>query len=275
MDFSAYNKNDRPLRLVYLCNEYPPTSHGGLGTFTAMMAAQLAARGHSVHVVGLYRCKETEREHSAGVAITRLPANMLGMLGVLINRRRIARELSEINAASPIDVVEGPEMSLSQVPRRFPATKLIRMHGGHHFFSVLLNKKPRFSRAWVEKASFKNADSLCAVSRFVAAEPSKRLGLEGRRIEILPNPIDTERFRPHPEISEQPGLAVFAGTLNEKKGICQLIDAVPLVSRAIPNFQLWLVGRDTFWPGTRESFLERVLSRHDGAVRHRVVHKGQ
>src|ERR1035438_2851 len=112
MDFSAYNKNDRPLRLVYLCNEYPPTSHGGLGTFTAMMAAQLAARGHSVHVVGLYRCKETEREHSAGVAITRLPANMLGMLGVLINRRRIARELSEINAASPIDVVEGPEMSL-------------------------------------------------------------------------------------------------------------------------------------------------------------------
>jgi glycosyltransferase involved in cell wall biosynthesis len=275
MAFSACDKKNRPLRLVYLCNEYPPASHGGIGAFTALLATRLAARGHSVHVVGLYRCKETEREHSAGVAITRLPANMLGMLGFLINRRRIARELWKINTANPTDVVEGPEIALSQAPRRFPATKLIRMHGGHHFFSVLLNKTPRFSRAWVEKASFKNADSLCAVSRFVAAETSKLLGLEGRPIEILPNPIDTDLFRPRTDVPEQPGLAVFAGTLNEKKGICQLIDAVPLVSRAIPNFQLWLVGRDTFWPGTRESFLERILSRHDGTVRRRVVHKGQ
>jgi glycosyltransferase involved in cell wall biosynthesis len=226
-------------------------------------------------VVGLYRGVQTQREFSAGVAITRLPANISGMLGFLLNRRRIARELCRINVANPIDVVEGPENGLSLVPHRFPATKLIRMHGGHHFFSVLLNKTPRFSRAWVEKASFKNADSLCAVSRFVAAETSKLLGLAGRPVEIIPNPIDTDLFQPRPEVPEQPGLAVFAGTLNEKKGICQLIDAVPLVSRAIPNFQLLLVGRDTLWPGTRHSFLERVLSRHESAVRERVVHKGQ
>jgi len=275
MDFFACNKSAKPLRLVYLCNEYPPTSHGGLGTFTAMMATQLAARGHAVHVVGLYRCKEIEREDSAGVAIARLPANMCGMLGFLINRRRIARELLEINAEGPIDVVEGPEMALSQVPSRFPATKLIRMHGGYHFFSVLLNKKPRFSRAWVEKASFKNADSFCAVSSFVATETSMLMGLAGRPVEIIPNAIDTELFRPIPDVPEQPGLAVFVGTLNEKKGIRQLIDAVPFVSSAIPNFQLWLVGRDTFWPGTRESFLKRVMSHHDGTVRQRVVHKGQ
>jgi glycosyltransferase involved in cell wall biosynthesis len=265
---------DRPLKLVYLCNEYPPAVHGGLGTFTAMLATRMAARGHSVQVLGLYPCAQTERECSAGVAITRLPANRFGTLGFLLNRRRICRELWKMNAASPIDVVEGPELALSQVPGEFPAAKLIRMHGGYHFFSVLLNKKPRFTRAWVERRSFRNSDSLCAVSRFVAAETSRLLGLEHRPVEIIPNPINTDLFQPRPDVGEQPGLAIFAGTLNEKKGICQLIDAVPLVSRAIPNFQLWLVGRDTLWPGTRASFLEKVLSRHDEVVRRRVVHKG-
>jgi len=263
------------LKLVYLCNEYPPAPHGGLGTFTAVLATRLAARGHSVHVVGLYPSAQTEREHSAGVATTRLPANRFGMWGFLINRRRISRELWRINTANPIDVLEGPEMALSQVPSRFPSTKLIRMHGGYHFFTLLLKKKLRFTRASVEKASFRNADSLCAVSRFVAGETSRLLGLAGRPVEIIPNPIDTDLFRPRPEVAEQSGLAVFAGTLIEKKGVSQLIDAVPLVSKSIPNFQLWLVGRDTLWPGTRDSFLERVLSRHDEAVRQRVIYKGQ
>lgn len=165
MVFSTGYDEGRRLNLVYLCNEYPPASHGGLGTFTAVMATRLAARDHLVHVVGLYAGAEIRREHSAGVAITRLPANRLGMLGFLINRYRVSRELWRINAASPIDVLEGPEMALSQVPCRFPSKKLIRMHGGDHFFTILLNKKLRRTRASVEKASFQNADSLCAVSR--------------------------------------------------------------------------------------------------------------
>lgn len=107
----------------------------------------------------------------------------------------------------------------------------------------------------------------------MAVETSRLLGLGDRTVQILPNPIDTDLFRPRPEVQEQPGLAVFVGTLIEKKGVSQLIDAVPLVSKAIPNFQLLLVGRDTFWPGTRESFLKRVLSRHDKAVRQRDIQR--
>lgn len=268
-------KKEGPLKLVYLCNEYPPAPHGGLGTFTAVLARRMAARGHSVHVVGFYPCRQIERESSEGVTITRLPANMFGKLGFLLNRRRLTNELWKINAAGPVDVVEGAELALSQVPTRFHATKLIRMHGGHHFFSVLLNRKPRFARSLVEKASFKNADSLCAVSRFVAAETSRLLKLQGRPVEVIPNPIDTDLFQPRPDVPEQPGLAVFAGTLCEKKGLCQLMEAVPLVSRAVPGFQLRLAGRDTLWPGTRTPFLETLLSRQSEEVRRRVVYEGQ
>jgi glycosyltransferase involved in cell wall biosynthesis len=273
MAFSACDKKNGPLRLVYLCNEYPPASHGGIGAFTALLATRLVARGHSVHVVGLYRCKETEREHTAGVAITRLPANMLGMLGFLINRRRIARELWRINAANPIDVVEGPENALSLVPRRFPATKLIRMHGGHHFFSVLLNKTPRFSRAWVEQASFKNADSLCAVSHFVAAETSKLLGLEGRPVEIIPNSIDTAKFRPMPEVPVISGRIVFVGTLCEKKGIPQLVQAMPEILAAVPNAHLVACGRDSTDRSTGQSFKNLLECAMSSQVRRRITFK--
>ena len=50
-----YSRVNPSLHLVYLCGEYPPASHGGIGIFTRAMAHAMVARGHTVTVLGVQR----------------------------------------------------------------------------------------------------------------------------------------------------------------------------------------------------------------------------
>jgi hypothetical protein len=43
-----------PMRVCFLCNEYPPGPHGGIGTFTQMLARALVQAGHQAWVIGRY-----------------------------------------------------------------------------------------------------------------------------------------------------------------------------------------------------------------------------
>src|SRR5262249_39816070 len=155
--------------------------------------------------------------------------------------------------------IEGPENAFALLNGSTPGRKVIRMNGGHHFFSTTLGKKPSPWRAWLEKRSFGRADQLCAASRYVAHVTSNLLKLQGKPIEIIPNPVDTEVFRPMPEIQVVPGLIVFVGTLCEKKGIRQLVQAMPEIISAVPNARLMAFGRDSLDPVTRGSYRESLI----------------
>ena len=42
------------MNILYLCDEYPPGQHGGIGTSVRSMARELVKQGHRVVVAGLY-----------------------------------------------------------------------------------------------------------------------------------------------------------------------------------------------------------------------------
>ena len=86
-----------------------------------------------------------------------------------------------------------------------------------------------------EKRSFSKAHNLCAVSEFVAETTRELLRLGPRPIKILPSPVDTQRFRPRPEVQEEEGLIVFAGTFCENKGVRQLVQAFPRIVAEAPQ----------------------------------------
>lgn len=264
-----------PMHLVLLCNEYPPASHGGIGSYTQTMARALAKRGHKVTVVGFYHRQKTAHERDHGVAVVRLPHARLRGSGLILNRKRLARELARINAESPIDIIEGAENSLALVPKLASAAKIIRMHGGHHFFFTTLGKKPRLWRSWLEKQSFRNADYLCGVSQYVAETTRELLDLGERPIEVLHNPVNVELFRPRPDVAEQRGLIVFVGTVCEKKGVRQLVEAMPEIVAAVPHACLCLAGRDGRDPRTGKSFIEQVRAGMPAAIAARIEFRGQ
>lgn len=262
------------MHICFLCNEYPPGRHGGVGSFTQTLARALAARGHQVTSIGLYPRQRAGEENDEGVRIIRLPHAELPGTGFLVNGARLHKALKQIHRQTPIDVIEGPELSLALIPENFPAAKVIRMNGGHRFFAATLGEQPRRWRSWLERRSFARADHLCAVSNYVAETTRQLLQLGDRAIEILPNPVDVSRFQPQPPELEQDGLILFAGTVCEKKGVRQLVQAMPQIVAAAPNARLWIAGRDWFDPQTGKSFIEKLRGMIQPELADRIVFKG-
>jgi len=263
-----------PMHLVFLCNEYPPAPHGGIGSFTQTMARTLAARGHKVTVVGFYPQRDDVREDDHGVSVVRLAHARVRGMGLIVNGRRLMRELGNIDAQSRIDIIEGPENSLALLPGFPSAVKIIRMHGGHHFFYTTLGKHPRLWRSWLEKCSFRRADHLCGVSQFVAETTRDLLDLGVRPVEVLPNAVNVMQFRPRSDIPEQRGLIIFVGTLCEKKGVRQLVQAMPRIVESVPEARLWLVGRDSVDPQTGASFIDQLRSSIPVVLKEHVKFRG-
>src|SRR3981081_1668823 len=61
------------MRICFICNEYPPARHGGIGTLTRTLARALVQAGNQVRVVGFCSEKEVapEMETDCGVSVHR------------------------------------------------------------------------------------------------------------------------------------------------------------------------------------------------------------
>ncbi|HEY1338204.1 MAG TPA: glycosyltransferase family 4 protein, partial [Bryobacteraceae bacterium] len=261
------------MHICFLCSEYPPGAHGGLGSVMQTLGRSLTMRGHSVTIVGFYPVPRTVEDSDRGVRIIRLPHARIFGTGFGVHSARLRAELARIHSEHPIDILEGPELSLAMIPSSFPAVKVIRMHGGHYFFAKTLGKKPRPWRSWLERRSFSRADQLCAVSRHVAEITRVLLNLGNRAIEVLENPVNTTLFAPKPDIAEDPRLVAFVGTVCEKKGIGSLIEAMPEVVTAVPGVRLAVYGRD--WRSPKgASFTESLRARIPGWLRDSIEFAG-
>ena len=86
------------MHLVYLCGEYPPASHGGIGSFTRAMAHAMTARGHTVTVLGVQRGLSAVPDERDGlVRVLRLPS-CGGGVGALADARALGRALAAVHA---------------------------------------------------------------------------------------------------------------------------------------------------------------------------------
>ncbi len=131
------------------------------------------------------------------------------------------------------------------------------------------------------KPTYQIAD--CVVAQSKATHDALQDIRITRRIEVIPNGVDTWRFKPvspsmKRTIREQLGLdpmaemILFVGALIERKGVDVLIDAWYLISQSRPNAYLVLVGpRDTGAPF--EKALRVAIA--DSGAPHRVLLTGR
>lgn len=241
---------------------------------TQTIGRALVSHGHHVSVVGIYNQEKSRLEDDRGVQVYRLAASRIPKTGYFVNGWRIRQSLQHIAREIPIDILDGPELGFAMIPKSFPATKIIRMNGGHHFFRITLGNKPEPWRSWLEKRSFKSADHFCAVSQFAGETTRKLLKLGEIPVRILPNPVDTRLFSPQPDVSEEYGLIIFSGTVCEKKGIRQLVDAFPEISSAVPEARLWVNGKDSIEPKSGRSYIEFLKRRIPAHLADRIHFNG-
>lgn len=262
------------MHICFVCNEYPPFPHGGIGSFVQTLGRALVQLGHQITVVGMYPEDWQGKTIDNGVHVIRLPYSKLPIFKFVENSRKLLSTLKSINSINPIDIVEANELGFAFFPSKSSWIKVLRMQGGHHYYSLAEGKQPHTWRSFQEKLSFGKADAICSVSNTLAQITKELLHLEKTKIEVIPNPVDTELFHPQEHIQEMNGLITFVGTIVEKKGVFQLIRAMPRVISKVPNAQLWFIGRSKVDKATGRQITEIMWDQMDDSIRSHIHFKG-
>ena len=249
------------MHIVFLSHEYPLWSSGGIGTFLQTLGRSLVTKGHKVSIVGPGVKSQEEVLNDQGVVLFRLKKNPLPGPNFIYNAFAINKKLRELDQKDPIAIVEASELGLAFINSRLAAKKVIRLHGGHHFFAEAENRGLNWRRGALEKRSFKKADAFIAGTKYVLNHTGKYLSYHTAAVSVIPNPIQTDVAIPKVEVDQN--LILFAGTICEKKGVRQLIQAFKLAREKRPSLILELYGREWFYPDGRsyEQSLRSELSK--------------
>jgi len=246
------------MHICFLTHEYPKEGfpHGGIGTFVKTIGKAFVNEGHKVSVLGINNYNSQEEVITIdGITIHRLKPRKIKGLTWLLNSQSINYRIKKINNQTPIDIIETPELGLAFLNKLSGVKYIIRLHGGHHFFSESENRSINWWKGFQEKKSFKKADAFIAVSNYVKQHTAKYLSYNNKKNQIIKYPIDLELFCPKPEIDISANTILFAGTVCEKKGIRQLILAMKKVFNSFPEMKLEIYGRDWFFNDGR-SYIE-------------------
>lgn len=238
------------MHICFITHEYPKTNypHGGIGTFIQTFAKALVKRAHKVSVIGVNQyTNEDEVCNDEGVYVYRLRIKKIKGITWYLNYSAINKKIEVLHQENPIDIIETPELGLAFI-NKIPKIKyVIRLHGGHHFFAESEKREINWWKGFQEKRSFRKADAFIAVSKFVKSHTQKYLSYHNKPISIISNSIDLEVFKPKPDVEVKPKSVLFAGTICEKKGVAQLIKAMPKVLASFPETKLYMYGRDWYF----------------------------
>ncbi|MCC7125979.1 MAG: glycosyltransferase family 4 protein [Acidobacteria bacterium] len=248
------------MRIAFVCGEYPPSIHGGIGSMTRTLGRALAAAGHDVRVAGCYGEMESVRhEVDHGVEVWRLPMTK-GPLGWIDSRRRLFRLIASWVREGSIDLVEVPDwQGWAAGWPRLAAPVVSRLNGSATYFAAEMDRRASLITRSVEGASLRRADFIASVSRYTAARTVALFTLGRQPDVVLPNPVTLDAHAPWAQ--REPRTVVFSGTLTEKKGVIPLIDAWPRVLAQCPGAHLHLLGKDGLSPDGRSmtAFLKARL----------------
>ena len=78
----------------------------------------------------------------------------------------------------------------------------------------------------LENLAFICADAIIVTTPEMKMEVMRRYGLPPEKINVIPNSVDTDLFRPLPEIKTIPGRLGFVGRFNNQKNLPLLLEAV-------------------------------------------------
>lgn len=236
------------MNILYICSEYPLcTAHGGIGTFTKILAEAMVQRGHKVFVAGISEdIKKDSIIEKAGVTVLLLKKSGIVLRYDLLDRVRFSVFVRKIVRKYRIDIIESPDYwGHTALWMRLNKPVVIRMHGSATFLAAEMSTSVPRSLRYFEKSSLKRADAFIGVSRYIFKRTSGLFSLPNKPTFLLHNPIDTVTAN----LPKKSNLVVFTGTLMRLKGVYSLIEAWERVVSAVPNARLHCYGKNTFEDG--------------------------
>src|SRR5260370_26966999 len=111
------------MRICFVCNEYPPAPHGGIGTFVRALATYFSAAGYTVFTTGFApnkQCSEPWTDKGVSVVPLRAPACLLSsrlsnrysrFAASLLERLPLSYQLERLVRQHRIEIVESYDWS--------------------------------------------------------------------------------------------------------------------------------------------------------------------
>ncbi len=259
------------MNILYLCDEYPPGRHGGIGTSVQLLARAMVRLGHNVIAAGLYSpgYGGDDEFEDEGVKVYRfrrefdakwltdqsLPFRIYnrvlkdtGLMERDIKKSLLLykRQLEKIISEHKIELIEMPDYNdyvrfcKTYIP--FPQLSVpvvIKMNGSITYFAAEANKPVPSHIVKMEQTILNQAAAVASASKYTADKSAICLSYP-HKIEVLHNGIDTTLS---PLVNKDPLQVIFTGTLTTKKGIYQLAKAWNVVNKTMPQARLLVLGK--------------------------------
>jgi glycosyltransferase involved in cell wall biosynthesis len=262
------------MNILYLCDEYPPGPHGGIGTYVQLIARQMVKLGHKVTVAGLYSrgyggIDEFEDE---GVKVFRYRWGIDGrwfenqqslsvrianraLLHAGITQRDIKKSLAayqekleQVIIFEQIDIVEMPDYndyirfcnSYVQFPE-LSVPVVVKLNGSITYFNEEAGKPVASHVLKMEQHILNRAAAVSSASAYTAGKSANYLSFN-KSIKVLYNGIDTNIAIESNAVRNNKQV-VFTGSLVQKKGVFQLAKAWNMVIKKMPDARLLILGK--------------------------------
>lgn len=221
------------MKIVFLCNEYPPCPRvGGIGVFTHTIAHGLLGSGHQVTVLG-YGKKHCEWD-DCGVKVVILAESKMRTISWFVNRWRLYSWLKREAYSNRIDIVETPEYQ-GMLLFRFPWCPVaVRLH-------TSFLPKGKVQRI-LEKRTLKIHRNWIGVSKWVIAETHRKYNLLPVNAEVVYNPVQNYGGDATIPFDLPNNFVLYAGTVSDMKGAFVLAEAARSFLPAHADLHLVYVG---------------------------------
>ncbi len=232
-------------------------TNGGTEKYTSDLASWLVERGHRVSLL----CSEGVAPNGVGV----IPVSP-SVIGGLVGRAAFGRRVAAVDL-SAFDAVESMG--------RWPVIGIHRAGGGsHRAWLTARGGRVRWRdrlELWMEQRAFSAAVRIVANSRMAAADIARDCPAFKRKILVIENGIQLERFVPDPvrraekrssmQVSDKARVVAFLGHGFARKGLSTAVAAFQQM--ACSTDELWVIGN-----GERPAFATGPQIRWLGSVPH-------
>lgn len=231
----------RTMKIIYICNEYPPLPHGGIGTFVYTIAHGMVSKGHHVTVVG-WGSSSKERD-DCGVRVVILPMFTTRHIAWFVNRFRLYRWLKKEVHNGNVDIIETPEFG-GLMPFKFNSCPIVvRLHLSNTAIDLQAGRKINKMVRFCEKQTLKNHRFWISVSKYSLVLTKEIFFLTPLFFKVIYYPINLRNINNiHLKFDLPEKFVLYAGTVSERKGAYILAEAAKSFLQEFPELTLVYAG---------------------------------
>jgi len=239
------------MKVCFVHEEYPEeTNFGGIATYQKVTAEELVKQGHQVYVI--CRGLENDKQYiENGVNIYRIYVEKTKnqVRDYVRYRKRVSSLLKKLQDNNLIDIIEvpdwGAESVLFEQYRKLPI--VVRLHTPLKVW--LKYNRNNFGKItdlmlkW-EDSMIKRANLVTCCSQALKNMIVDNFEINESQILVTPNSANITNFYRDETIKKENKL-IFVGSLEERKGVIVLANALNIIFKKYPDLKIEFIGKDT------------------------------